>query len=118
MKRPVRWLLIAAGAVLVLVVLLLIFKDALLTVWVRHRLATVTGMKTELRRAHWGVAPTVVSLEGLRLQNQPDVGGGIFLPAELRVEPAVMLLVESASAPARGPGNFARMNIVKTRMAP
>jgi hypothetical protein len=62
-KRPVRWLLIAAGAVLALVVLLLIFKDALLTVWVRHRLESVTGMKTELRRAHWGLAPAVVSLE-------------------------------------------------------
>lgn len=114
MKRPVRWLLIAAGAVLVLVVLLLIFKDALLTVWVRHRLATVTGMKTELRRAHWGLAPTVVSLEGLRLHNPPEFGGGIFLDLpELRVEPAVDALVNQRLRLTRVRVNFAELNIVE-----
>lgn len=114
MKRLLRWLLGALAAVLVLVVLLLVFKDTLLTAFARHRIAKLTGMTTELKRVHLGLTTATLVIEGLRLHNPPDFGGGIFLDLpELRLELAADALVNQRLHLARVRVNFAELNIVE-----
>lgn len=114
MKRLLRWLLVALAAVLVLMVLLVVFKDRLLTAFARHRLEKMTGMRTELKRVHLGLSSATLALEGLRLHNPPEFGGGVFLDLpELRVEVAADALVNQRLHLTRVRLNFAELNIVE-----
>lgn len=87
MRRLFRWLLATLAAVLALVVLAVAFKDPLLTAFARRRLAAETGMRVELQRLHLGLGAAAFAVEGLKLYNPPEFGGGLFLDLpELRVE--------------------------------
>lgn len=72
---------------IVVVVALLLLKDTLAKSAAEKNLRDSTGMDAKIAKLDVGVLTHTVDLEGLKIYNKPDFGGGTFLELpELRVE--------------------------------
>jgi hypothetical protein len=73
--------------VLVLAVIALLLKDVILKSITEKNLRDETGMDASIAKFEIGIATPTVNLEGLKLYNAPEFGGGTFLEMQqLRVE--------------------------------
>lgn len=91
MKTLLRWIIRLCVTLLFLVVLLaivvLLLKDPIAKALAERNLRNNTGMDAKIARMEIGLATPTVHLEGLKLYNTADFGGGTFLDLpELRVE--------------------------------
>lgn len=72
---------------IVAIVALLLIKDTLAKNAAEKNLRDSTGMDAKISRLDVGVLTHTVDLEGLKIYNKPEFGGGVFLEMpELRVE--------------------------------
>jgi uncharacterized protein involved in outer membrane biogenesis len=91
MRTFFRWLVRIAVTVFILAIVLLVvavlLKDTIAKNLVERELRDSTGMDAKISQLEIGIATPTVNLEGLKLYNAPDFGGGTFLEMpELRVE--------------------------------
>ena len=91
MRTIFRWLFRIAILLLVLGVLVgigaLLLKDSLARSLAEKNLRDSTGMDAKIARFDVGILTPTVNVEGLRIYNRPEFGGGSFLDLpELRLE--------------------------------
>ena len=91
MKIFFRWVVRIAVTLVCLVILLavlaVLLKDVLAKTLAEKNLRDGTGMDAKIEKLEVGLATPTVNLEGLKLYNTADFGGGTFLEMpELRVE--------------------------------
>jgi uncharacterized protein involved in outer membrane biogenesis len=86
-KWVIKWLLRIAVVGVVLVILLLAFKDSIWTALAEHRIRSQTGMEVRIGRFSSGILSPVVTIENLKLYNTAEFGGTLFLDIpELHME--------------------------------
>lgn len=91
MKTFFRWAVRIAVTLMclavVLVVLVVLLKDVIAKSLTEKSLRDNTGMDARISKLEIGLATPTVTMEGLKLYNTPQFGGGTFLDMpELRVE--------------------------------
>lgn len=91
MKTLFRWLFRTVVTLIflfiVLVVVGVLLKDVIAKSLAERNLRDGTGLDAKIEKMEVGLATPTVNLEGLKLYNTPDFGGGIFLEMpELRIE--------------------------------
>src|SRR5262245_40788947 len=74
-----KWLLGIFAVLALLFVLLILSFDRIVCAAVRKRIETVTGMKTDLARFEIRFLKPSLHIEGFRLANLEEFGGGTFL---------------------------------------
>src|SRR5439155_17583626 len=90
-KRILKWLALACGSALTLVVLALIFKNALIKAYAEHRIKSKTGLIAKIDELEVGLTTGRVWLKDLRIFNTAEFGGSVFLHVPeiyLELEPA------------------------------
>jgi hypothetical protein len=87
MKWLFKWLFRLLLLAVVLIVLLLLSLNAILRVYVEHRIRAQTGMDAEIGRFSLGLTEPTVTIQNFKLYNPPDFGGTPFLDIrEIHVE--------------------------------
>jgi hypothetical protein len=87
MKWLFKWLFRLAVLSLVLIVALVLSKDAITKAVAEQRIRARTGMDVKIGRCSVGILSPVVTIENLKLYNRPEFGGTPFLDIrELHVE--------------------------------
>jgi len=91
MKTFFRWAVrIVVSLIFLLIVLAVVgvlLKDVIAKALTERNLRDNTGMDAKIEKMEVGLATPIVNLEGLKLYNGPDFGGGTFLEMpELRIE--------------------------------
>src|ERR1043166_5360369 len=91
MKTFFRWVIRIFVTLFILVVLLavvaVLLKDVIAKSLAERNLRDNTGMDARIEKMEVGLGTPTITLEGLKLYNTPDFGGGTFLEMpELRVE--------------------------------
>src|SRR6266850_1684295 len=87
MKWLFKWLLRLVIAAVAIVVLVLVFRDALLRGVVEQQIRAQTGMDAKIGKFSSSLFAPVATLEGLKLYNTAEFGGRPFLDVpELHVE--------------------------------
>jgi len=92
-KRIVKWAFRLILLAVVAVVLLLIFKDALLRVAAENRIRRQTGMDAKIGKFSSGLFSPVVTIERMKLYNTAEFGGTLFLDIpelHLEVDPVAL----------------------------
>ncbi len=86
-RSLIKWTLRIVVLAVVLVTLLLFFKDTILRIAAEHQIRAETGMDVKIGRFSSGLFSPVVTIENLKLYNTPEFGGTEFLIVpELHVE--------------------------------
>jgi uncharacterized protein involved in outer membrane biogenesis len=78
-KFVLKWFLRLAILAVVLVVVLLLARNAILRVYVEHQIRAQTGMDAEIGSFSVGLAEPTVTIRNFRLYNPPDFAGTPFL---------------------------------------
>jgi len=78
-KFVFKWLFRLAILAVVLVIVLLLARNAILRVYVEHQIRAQTGMKAEIGNFSVDLAEPTVTIRNLRLYNPPAFGGTPFL---------------------------------------
>jgi hypothetical protein len=87
MKWLFKWLFRLFLLAVVLIVLLLLSLNAILRVYVEHRIRAQTGMDAEIGKFSVGLIEPAVTIQNFKLYNPPDFGGTPFLDIrEIHVE--------------------------------
>lgn len=87
MKRLFRWGFRLLLALLVLIVALLLVKDALLKALAERRIRQQTGFDVQIARLEVGLLSPTFTMEGFKLYNPPEFGGSVLLDVpEVRFE--------------------------------
>lgn len=87
MKSLFKWLFRLGALLVVLLVAVVLGKDALLKAAVERQIRAQTGMDVKIKRFSVGIFSPVVSIEDFRLFNPPDFGGTLLVDIpELHVE--------------------------------
>ena len=87
MRRLFKWTFRIVALLVVAVVLLLVFKDAILRRMAEHQIRSELGMDVKIGRLSSGLLSPVVTIENLKLYNTPEFGGTEFLIIpELHIE--------------------------------
>ena len=87
MKWLFKWLFRLLLLAVVLIVLLLLSLNAILRVYVEHRIRAQTGMDAEIGKFSVGLIEPEVTIQNFKLYNPPDFGGTPFLDIrEIHVE--------------------------------
>lgn len=116
MKRLVKWLfrlLLLAVAVLVLAV---VFRDAILKAVAEHQIRAETGLDARVGKFHMGLREPVVRLENLKIYNTDEFGGGplVNLP-ELHIQYDRAALFSQKLHLTLMRFNLAEVNVVESR---
>jgi hypothetical protein len=74
-----KWIFRFALLAVVLVAVVFFCRDLILAAVVENRIAATTGLDVRLAKMRTGLGRPYVSLEGLRVFNPAEYGGGIFL---------------------------------------
>ena len=74
-----KWLIRLVVLAVVLVVILLLSRNAILRVYLEHQIRAQTGMDAEIGSFSVGLAEPTVTIQNLRLYNPPDFAGTPFL---------------------------------------
>jgi hypothetical protein len=120
MRRSVRWslrILLAFIVVAVgLVVAAVLLRDTLLQELFVRRLREATGMEARVAAVHIGLRVPSLTIEGLRLYNTPEFGGGLCLDMPtLRIEYDAAALREGSFHLFRVDLNLAGLTMVKSK---
>lgn len=87
MKCLIKWLFRLALLLVILLVVLVLAKDAILKAAVEQQLRARTGMDAKIRRLSLGLLSPVVTIEDFKLYNSAEFGGTVFLDVpELHLE--------------------------------
>src|ERR1051325_10370657 len=91
MKEFIRWCVrIVCGLIalaIVLAVIAVLIKDTVAKSLAEKNLRDNTGMDAKISRLEVGLLTPTMSMEGLKLYNTPEFGGGTFIDLpELRLE--------------------------------
>lgn len=78
-KRWIQWGIGLAGLLLLVVVALLLGRDALLRLTVEHALGQTAGLQAHLGHFHLGLTEPVIEIKQLELNNPPAFGNTPFL---------------------------------------
>lgn len=116
MKWLFKWIIRLAVLGVVLVVLLLIFKDSILRVIAENEMRAETGMDVRIGKFSSGLFTPVVTIENLKLYNTPEFGGAPFLDVpELHIEFDAMALAEQKLRVKLMRFNLAELDVVKNQ---
>lgn len=86
-KSLIKWTLKIVVLAVVLITLLLVFKDTILRIAAEHQIRAETGMDVKIGRFSSGLFSPVVTIENMKLYNTPEFGGTEFLIIpELHIE--------------------------------
>lgn len=77
--KKLRWILVGVGVLLLLLVGLFIFRDALLRAFLESRVERETGVEASVGSAHLDFSAGSVRVTELKLQNPPGFGDGVML---------------------------------------
>jgi len=87
MKWFLKWLFRVVGALAVVAVGLLVFRDVLLRGVVEEEIRDQTGMTVKIGKLSTGWSSRFATIESLKVYNAPEFGGGLLLDApELHLE--------------------------------
>ena len=87
MRSLFKWLFRLSFLLVLLIVALVLGKDAMIKAAVERQIRAQTGMDVKIRRFSVGIFSPVVTIEDLRLFNTPEFGGTPFVDIpELHVE--------------------------------
>ena len=87
MFRLIKWLFILLFVAIVLIVGLILSKDALAKAAVEQQIRAQTGMDVKIGKFSIGLLSPVVTIEDFKLYNTPEFGGTPFLDIpELHIE--------------------------------
>lgn len=87
MKFALKWTLRIIALAVLVIVLLLVFKNTILCLVAEHQIRAETGMEAKIGRFSSGLFTPVVTIENLKLYNTPEFGGTEFLIVpELHIE--------------------------------
>jgi hypothetical protein len=114
MKSLFKWLFRLSFLFVLLVVALVLGKDAILKAAVERQIRARTGMDVKIGRFSVGIFSPVVSIENFRLYNTPEFGGTTFVDIpELHVEYDRAALAQRKLHITLLRFNLAELNIVK-----
>jgi uncharacterized protein involved in outer membrane biogenesis len=113
-RRLFKWVFRLVLMLMVLVVLLLVFKDTIIRIIVEHRIEAETGMKAKIGRMSVGLFSPEVTVESLRVYNTPEFGGNLFLDVpELHIEYDRAALIDGKLHLTLLRLNLAELNLVR-----
>jgi hypothetical protein len=116
MKWFFKWAFRIVVLSIVLVVLLLVFKDSILRKVAEHQIRAETGMDVKIGRISSGLFSPVVTIENLKLYNTPEFGGTEFLIIpELHVELDADALAQQKVRIKLMRFNLAELDVVKNQ---
>lgn len=78
-RKLLKWFIYLCLLMLAGVVLLLLCKDIIIRNLTEQRILHQTGMYVRIDRLHVGFTEPVISMEGFKLYNRPEFGGGLLL---------------------------------------
>lgn len=113
-KRLFKWILRLILLVVVLVALLLVFKDSMLRIAAENRIRAQTGMDVKIGKFSSGIFSPVVTIENLQIYNTAEFGGTPFLNIpELHIELDSIALAQRKLRVTLVRLNLAELDIVK-----
>lgn len=74
-----RWVYRSVVIVLVLLIGALLLRDPIVQSLTENRIAESTGLDVRIRKLSMGLLSSKMTIEGLRIYNTPEFGGGIML---------------------------------------
>jgi uncharacterized protein involved in outer membrane biogenesis len=77
-KKILKWLVAIVGALLLLFVVLLLFKDTFLRKIAEHRLERETGLAATIGRLDSDLLAGSIRFRDIKLFNSPEFGGSVF----------------------------------------
>src|SRR5688572_2549222 len=114
MKSLIKWLFRLSFLLVLLVVGLVLGKDAILKTAVTRQIRAQTGMDVKIGRFSVGIFSPVATIENFRLYNTPEFGGTPFVDIpELHVEYDRAALAQRKLHITLLRFNLAELNIVK-----
>lgn len=121
MKTLFRWLvrivLALAGLTVLLLVILLLLKDTIAKSYAERNIRDRTGMDARIQHLEVGLLTPTLNLEGLRIYNSAEFGGGTLLEMpELRVEYVIPENLRSGKLRFKTVRlNISEINVVKSK---
>ena len=113
-KWFIKWALRVVVLAVVLITLLLVFKDTILRMVAEQRIRSETGMDVKIGRFSSGLFSPVVTIENLKLYNTPEFGGTeLLIIPELHVEFDPQALAEQKVRIKLMRLNLAELDVVK-----
>jgi uncharacterized protein involved in outer membrane biogenesis len=87
MKFLFKWVRRILLLLVVLVVLAVVFKNAIIKTLIQQRLRAQTGMEARIGKLEVGLVSSVIHIENFKLYNNADFGGSVFVSLpEIHVE--------------------------------
>lgn len=78
-RKLLKWFIYFCLLILAGIVALLLSKDILIRNLAERRILKQTGMAARIDRLHVGFTEPVISIQGFKLYNRPEFGGGLLL---------------------------------------
>lgn len=78
-RKLLKWFVYFCLLVLAGIVVLILCKDTIIRNLTERRIIKQTGMYVRIDHLHVGFTEPVISMEGLKLYNRPEFGGGLLL---------------------------------------
>lgn len=78
-RKLLKWFIYFCLLILAGIVALLLSKDILIRNLTERRILKQTGMYVRIDRLHVGFTEPVISMQGFKLYNRPEYGGGLLL---------------------------------------
>jgi AsmA-like protein len=117
MRRLFKWALRFVLAAVVLVVLLLVFKDTILRAVVEHRIRDRTGLEVKIGKFSSSLFSQVFTLENVKVYNPAEFGGTLFLSVpELHLELNATELAQRRIRVSLARLNLAELDIVRNEL--
>src|SRR5437667_7626665 len=83
MKTFLKWLFRFALVLVLLIVLLILFRDPIAKALVERRIRQQTGLPVKIGKLTVGLRRPTLSIENFKLGNSPDFGGSTFIDVPL-----------------------------------
>jgi uncharacterized protein YhdP len=81
MRRMRKWILGLTAAIVALMAALVLSRDMVLRALIEHQVQRQTGLKVSIQKVSTGLMTPTLRFQGVRLNNPPELGGGLLLSA-------------------------------------
>lgn len=78
MKKFIRWIAVIAGALIVLLVILVLVRDPLMKLIAQFQIEAETGLRAEIGEFKTTLGTGVFEVRNLKLYNSPEFGGALM----------------------------------------
>lgn len=78
-RKLIKWFIYLCLLVLAGIITLILCKDILIRNITERRIISQTGMYVRIDRLHVGFTEPIISMQGFKLYNPPEFGGGLLL---------------------------------------